>query len=231
MSMRSALRRITPLPLRTPLLRRFAPHADPWQPQVLDCRAIFIHVPKTAGSTIKAELYGKPMEGHRRISEFQDFDPKRTAETFKFCFVRNPWDRALSAFSYLKQGKGVSRVDREFTAVHLDEIDNFAAFLAALERPAYRREVMRFIHFRPQIWWTRLPGAAGHSMDFVGRFERVEADMQIVRDRLGLPEQPLGNARSSSHGRYTEAYNSAERDLIAELYAEDVRIFGYAFGG
>jgi hypothetical protein len=56
-----------------------------------------------AGAVMRA-----PCPGPRRIVEYMTYDPQKTRDVFKFFFVRNPWDRLLSACSYLKQGEGAS---------------------------------------------------------------------------------------------------------------------------
>ncbi len=107
---------LAPPVLSNLLLPRLLPGASPFKPGILETGVIFIHVPKAAGSSIKTEIYGKPQFGHRRIAEFYAYDRARTAAFFKFAFVRNPWDRMLSAFTYLRQDKGNSGRDRQIVA-------------------------------------------------------------------------------------------------------------------
>jgi hypothetical protein len=57
---------------------------------------------------------------------------------------------------------------------------------------------MSYDHFRPQSYWTCLPGAPGHAMDFVGRFEAMEDGMAEIRARLNLP--PAAAARPLPRG-------------------------------
>lgn len=40
------------------------------------------------------------------------FSQREFEDYFKFTFVRNPWDRLLSAFLFLKKG-GANKVDRQ----------------------------------------------------------------------------------------------------------------------
>lgn len=205
------------------------PGGSPYGEKILETEAIFVHVPKAAGSSIKTELYGAPLYGHRRIVEFYAYDPVRAAAFFKFGFVRNPWDRLLSAWTYLVQGEGTNRRDRAFAREHLSPLGDFTAFVTALDAPRRARRVLRYDHFRSQAHWICLPGQSGHALDFLGRFERMEDDMAALRAQLGLPPRAATRIRGSDHPPYRDAYTERTRGIVADLYAEDIRLLGYAF--
>ncbi|MDZ7820398.1 MAG: sulfotransferase family 2 domain-containing protein [Candidatus Marinimicrobia bacterium] len=73
---------------------------------------LFIHIPKTAGLSIinavrdpRVDTVGHFLQNpfYRPAGEVIKKYPQRP---FVFTFVRNPWDRAVSAFFYLDQGGG-----------------------------------------------------------------------------------------------------------------------------
>lgn len=215
--------------LLNPVLPRLVGGRTPFLPQVLAREVIFIHVPKAAGSSLKTEIYGAPGGGHRRIAEFAAFDLDRTRRFFKCGFVRNPWDRLMSAYFYLRQGEGTSGRDNRFAAAHLARHADFEGFVRALEDPGYRRAVMAYDHFRTQSHWICYPGQTSHALDFLGRFERFDEDLAALRSRLGLPERPAPRARPSRHPPYQEVYTPQSRDIVARLYAPDIALLGYRF--
>jgi hypothetical protein len=221
------------LPLRATgaLMRLLAPGSSPFGEQIVARQAIFIHVPKAAGTSVKTELYGRPQYGHRRLAEFHAYEAARTARYFKFGFVRNPWDRLLSAYSYLIGEQGTNARDDRFAAALLRPAGDFTGFVTALQQPGYRRAVMAYDHFRLQRDWICLPGAPSHGLDFLGRFERIDADMDVVRERLGLPQSQLDHARRSQRreGSYRDAYTAASRAVVADLYSADIELLGYTF--
>lgn len=211
------------------LLPRVAAGRSPFLPQIVNREVIFIHVPKAAGSSLKTELYGRPLGGHRSIAEFMAYDAGKTARYFKFCFVRNPWDRMLSAYTYLKTRTATSHRDRQFASAFLDQTDDINDFVATLEDRKYRKAVMSYDHFRPQSHWICLPGQDDHAMDFIGHFETMEVDLANLRARLDLPSNSLTRVRASQHAPYREAYSDQARDGVARLYAHDIALLEYEF--
>ncbi|HSH75802.1 MAG TPA: sulfotransferase family 2 domain-containing protein, partial [Longimicrobiales bacterium] len=77
-----------------------------------DRRCIFVHIPKCAGFSVARSLFGNLAGGHLTVRKYQMIYRRREfSEYFKFTFVRNPWDRVVSAFFFLKEG-GVNEVDK-----------------------------------------------------------------------------------------------------------------------
>ena len=56
------------------------------------------------------------------------FEPATFQSYFKFTFVRNPYDRLVSAFHYLKQG-GMNEKDKAFKEQELSSFENFGDFV------------------------------------------------------------------------------------------------------
>jgi hypothetical protein len=199
-----------------------------------DHRFIFTHVPKTAGKSVRfllglpefAHQYvptGKDVEygfGHNRLVDFND--KEYFSRYFKFAFVRNPYDRVVSAFSYLCSG-GCNEIDRLFYEEYLRVYDNiFDAFAEDLPR------LLATPHFAPQaVWLCDTCGAL--LTDFVGRYERLERDLIIIGNRLGLSFGKLPVLNASTHEPYRSYYDASTRQRIAFAYGEDLELFGYQF--
>ena len=60
-------------------------------------KSIFIHVPKAAGTSIARAIYGQNV-GHRKATDYLKVSRRTFKQYFSYGFVRDPWDRAVSAY-------------------------------------------------------------------------------------------------------------------------------------
>jgi hypothetical protein len=202
-------------------------------------RVLFVHIPKTGGSTIDA-IFDREIEDGRRIPNRQRHAAYRRLvqaepqfrEYWSCGFVRNPWARMVSRWTM--GGEVFSRAEAGFEKAqnHLQSNpEHWAPF--GEYRDDFRRfvlegtvEVKRF--GQPQIRWLTKRG--GGLVDFVGKVENFVEDVNVVREHLGLepvPEQPRRN--KSTHGHYSEYYDDDTRTRVAEVFADDIEAFGYTF--
>lgn len=134
---------------------------------------------------------------------------------FKFGFVRNPWDRAVSLYER-REG------------LQLRDVMSFEEFI----------EWMRFssstcIHPMPHRnqldWFVDSHGQV--QVDFIGRFETIDEDWSFIAQRLGLPpELPHCNRNPRRTKPYTDYYTPRTRQIVADRFREDIEYFGYEFG-
>ena len=224
-----------------------------------DHRCIFIHVPKVAGKSVEQvflDLVGVPWEERSTLLLRKNDDPALGPERlahltareyvecghvapeefdsyFKFAFVRNPWARLVSEYRYRNISTRYSFKD---------------FLLRGLPEPSWRDT---YRHIMPQ--YDFLYDDKGDLLvDFVGRFERLQQDFDIVCQRLGIPQTPLPHIarviekkflsmrtirkavarlrqKEPQHGHYTEYYDSESREIVARMYAKDIEAFGYGF--
>ena len=206
--------------------------SPPFVPAEDDLRAIFIHVPKAAGTSVRRALYGTK-SFHIPAIRYLAADKDRFERYFKFCFVRNPWDRVCSAYHYLwiKRHADQSFPDHRWASHYLSEIKNFGEFVARLDDDQdFCVTVRRYIHFRDQADWVTAPGNRTRPLvDFIGRYERLDEDYRALETRLGL-SVPLPSERVRRDRRdFRELYDSRMVDVIARIYATDIELFGYNF--
>ena len=65
--------------------------------------------------------------------------------------------------------------------------------------------------------------------DFIGRFENLNKDFSKVCDMIGIPKMDLPTTNISRHQHYRHYYNTDTRNIVAELYKEDIDRFCYSF--
>lgn len=65
---------------------------------------VFVHIPKCAGVSIYHVFQTERKDQHhKRLCDLCAETRSTTKNYFKFCFVRNPWDRMVSSFNYQKK--------------------------------------------------------------------------------------------------------------------------------
>jgi len=139
---------------------------------------IFFHIPKVAGTSIEIAIYGKKWDPysfdrelflgwhdaygftqHAVYSQMLDFyDEHILSGYFKFCFVRNPWERVLSAFRYITPAKEQT-------------LDNFIAFVEKYHDLVSTNSYTPGHHATPQSDYIFHDGI--QIVDFIGRYERL----------------------------------------------------------
>lgn len=220
-----------PAPLH-PVLRRVAHWrhrargTSLYQPLLRQHRVIFIHVPKTGGQSVCQALFGNPDHaGHIPLADYERENPVLCAVFTKCGFVRNPYARLLSAYTYLMRHSAFP-ADIALRETVLARYTDFADFiLRGLSEDA---EVRQWWHFRPQMSFLCLAdGRMG--LDFVGRHESLMTDYARLRARLGFgADLPWLNAGSG--GDYRAAYNDGTAAVAERFYQTDLAQFGYTFG-
>ena len=185
--------------------------------------AIFIHIPKTAGTSVSKTL-GLLGSRHVPAEDYIIANPGKFSRFFKFAVVRNPFDRLLSSYTFLQAG-GMNAADARFAQTYVMPFESFEHFVT--EGLAHNSDIQRWVHFRPQVVFV-CDAAGRNLMDFTGHFEQLTEDYDHIAERLGKPgDLPVTNI--SRRGDYREAYTPATIDTVRRLYAADLENFEYGF--
>lgn len=185
-----------------------------------------MHVPKVAGTSINKALYGRPL-GHYSAQKIRAKFPRLYERCFVFSFVRNPWDRVLSAYRFAAKGRTEIMGVRNPSQYQIPEFGSFERFVIEW---LSRREIAQLDYiFQPQHQFVTDDHGVS-IVDFVGSFENINSDIAVIERRLGRAiALPRANVTSKSP-EYISAYKSQEMiDLVAQIYQEDIRMFKYEF--
>tara|TARA_R110000764_G_scaffold60951_1_gene130397 strand:- start:9642 stop:10295 length:654 start_codon:yes stop_codon:yes gene_type:complete len=205
---------------------------------------LFIHAPKTGGTSMALALEARAMKDdvmlgdtpkavqrRRRLKDVQtrgrlwkhatlaDLDglvtPQMLSDLFVFTMVRNPWDRVVSYYHWLR--------DQGFDhpAVHLAQNLSFEDFV-----------------LHPQTRASLRGSQAGHYVtdasgsercDLFIRLEHVATDIVPLQAHLGFAlDLPHAN-RSARDAAYQGYYTPASQAAVAQACAADIARFGYRF--
>lgn len=191
------------------------------------CKHIFIHVPKCGGLSIHDPNYSR--YGHdlrQKNFKFYKDSQQRNDVQFSFTFVRNPWDRLVSAYHYLKNGgSGAQPGDAVDYESLLSQYSSFEDVVLN-----WNYNLFNQIHLKPQWEWI-CDDNGNLIVDFVGKFEHLQADYNTVCDIIKIPRKKLPHTNRSEHKPYTEYYNAETRKIVSEIYAKDIELFNYEFPG
>ena len=143
-------------------------------------------------------------------------------QAFLFTFVRNPWDKVVSAYHHLVQSNG--QLARRFQErIGSPSFEGFVTKELANKSEAVDR------HFAPQVHSFRYQGV--QFCDFIGRYEYLDTDWDIVARRVGLPLRIRDHYHATDRDHYSRYYNEATKQVVADLYAEEIEALGYEFEG
>jgi hypothetical protein len=150
---------------------------------------------------------------------------------FKFAFVRNPWDRLVSCYCEKLGPNGPGMRLPADNGVELYPGMPFAEFVEAVHTIP---DSQANVHFQSQYKVICGPGSDRPILvDFVGRFENLKADFDVVAKRIGgsqnLELPHILRSRRRKSRPYTDFYDHRLRDLARERYQDDIEIFGYSY--
>jgi len=187
-----------------------------------DYKSIFIHVSKTGGSSIEhafnpniqldkknagakkgnTSFKGKHFPARRYKLEYPDiFD-----SYFKFAFVRNPWDRLVSNWFWLR---------------YLNLTPPKESFYEWLQTVVHRKNY---------TYKTMLTINDEIAVDFVGKFESLGSDFQNVCEQIGATKIDLPHKNNlSDREHYSYFYNEEAKKLVEKHFAWEIETFKYEF--
>lgn len=209
-------------------------------------RFVFVHIPKTGGTSLALALEARAMrddmmlgdtpKARKRRRKLKDADARgrlwkhatladieglvsaeALAGMLRFTLVRNPWDRMVSYYHWLKAQSF------EHPAVATAKTLGFAQFLRA---PA----VAGPMKTHPYESYMRASDGRAHEALYI-RLEHFEADAQPLFEHLGFELRLPRQNESARRHDYRSYYSADDAAFVAELCAQHIEAFDYRFEG
>ncbi len=117
---------------------------------------------------------------------------------FKFCFEREPLDKVVSKFKFTNQRNNKNISFREFI------------------------ELGDFPYNYP--FYTDFSGNI--IVDYIGRYENIDAEMEYICNRIGIPYHCLPKKNvSKDKTDYKEFYNTKQKSEVEKKFIREINLF------
>ena len=169
---------------------------------------IYYITPKCATRTFFSLFNYKGVDYKEALSDRDDY--------FSWSFVRNPWGRLVSTYINKILNKHDGGIGYNWS-----QSKSFKDFILKIEKTDIAdsdRHIRSLYTFFPR------------DIDYVGKFENLQQDFDIICDKIGIPHKELPHKNKTNHKHYTEYYDEETKQIVAEKYAKDIEYFGYEFG-
>jgi hypothetical protein len=156
--------------------------------------------------------------GHESATEIRKNFPYEWKNYLKFCFVRNPYEKAVSDYLWRTSGERRSVTFEEFIQLV------YEYKLIGCERNSIVPKV-------PTNWelYTINDRVA---VDYVGKLEDMKSDLREICHYIGLEfdvDKIPWEKKSKVNNSYKKFYNQRSKKMVSEIYANEIEKFGYEF--
>jgi hypothetical protein len=200
-------------------------------------KCIFIHIPRTGGTSIEVSIQGRDQWGiestekHLIASTAKKIYADFWNEYFKFSFVRNPWSRMVSTCKY-----GDDHPKEKYRTYGCSLKNNKFSLGSYLERFPTNREIDPRSKSANEIFGEPINNSVymnilNEKLDFIGKLENINHDMEYVSHKIGKKLQLKNREKSKRKSKKDYKYYYTEETIqqIQNLYDFDIKKFGYEF--
>ena len=191
-------------------------------------RCIFIHIPKTAGTSIEQFIKdnnnnpiillgvknGRSMH-HYSALEIKSLFPDIFSKYYKFSFVRNPYDRLLSEYYWCK----IPNVGFKYGKTKLE----FLYYVSnVIKQKSYFKNIFND-HFIPQymfVYNTNNELLVNHLF----KYENLDIAIEFIKKKININKSL--DKLNKTNTEKTE-WSNIEKEIIYSLYEKDFLYFQY----
>jgi hypothetical protein len=182
-------------------------------------KLIFIHIPKCGGTSMEKFILDNIDDKSIETKHFNIDMYKSTYQNinsyFKFCIIRNPYDRFLSLYNYFCKGSEIYKNKAVDSGV---SISDFALNLA--QGSPLKSGRAWPAHYRTQHSFIK------DSCDLVLKIENINKDIEIIKKKFNCPQSYFPEVNVSKKSSVIELPDKV-REIVNDIYDIDFRVFGY----
>lgn len=165
----------------------------------------YFRVPKVASTSLLMTF--RQLDNVEKVSNYDK-------DSFKFAFVRNPFDRLASCFRHVIQKGALQGIQGHPDLYREMTFDSFVDVISKIEVKNMD------IHFRPQ--YTFIP----ETPDFLGKFENLDNDFSELCNKIKI-NAILIHKNKTDRIDYKTYYNSSTEEKVRKIYKTDFKLFNY----
>lgn len=187
-------------------------------------KVVFVHIPKAAGMSVTLTLFQKEV-GHNTALYYQQTIGKKAYEDiYSFAIVRNPYDRLMSAYFFLKKG-GMEKYcnDQKMSEYINSHYPTFEKFI--LEGLKDKR-ILNYYHFIPQHIFLN-DHTDKRIVKHIGKLEDLDSFFQKICKDLGVKLSLPHNNKTEYNKNKQELFTEEMKIQIQTVYAKDFKELNY----
>ena len=195
-------------------------------------KLIFIHVPKSAGTSVKISLKKFTQEQifpgiknftHQSFSQIININKTITKNRTSFAVVRNPYERFVSIYRFVNRPFKLMKWFGSKAEEVANNIDTFEKFIELFSMPVNLWQGKN--HFTPQFEWV-------DGVECVFKIDEKDKLNFFLKEFGAL--EPIGHFNrqkiySGNNKMYKDFYNQNTKKIISKHFKKDLDIFKYVF--
>jgi len=191
-------------------------------------KIIFIHIPRTGGTSIEKAIMGRdwwgihPPSKHLTAHIAKKVYAEYWDDYFKFTFIRNPWDRMVSLLKYgAFYGVKFNFRDKILINNYINDYNK----IEYDKRFFHLNQFKDFIPKKNSVYQNII----GEEMNYIGRFESLNEDFDYICEQIKFPRKKLPHVEKSERRHYRDYYYKESKLLVENKYLLDIEKFKYEF--
>ena len=183
--------------------------------------SVFVHIPKTGGSSIQKWLLDNTSSQVTKATKhhtLQALEAKYGRFDFSFAVVRNPWDWCVSWYFFtrdralrrIKNPREKGKFSLEYNQQVLENFEK--GFEYFIEKTQLKDQHHRTI-----------------GVSYIMKLENINHDIQLLKDKFNIKQELPYLNTSSRNKDYREYYNDNTKQIVANKFKNDIETFKYKF--